>query len=427
MKERENRVLGNSPATASNESTCSGQWVKAMRAVVAGVVAVACHSNAWSFKLSPCLRVLTYQNAQMSQEPIRRLNQCDELLPEKYRLAVHEHITLQTLLKYRRGLPFEEYGQGWKFQYMVDKPWSVNGGRKHYTHGIIFGSWWNDDPLMRTWGQGQDFVSGALATWLMTQSGRSTYYGSGPFFVPAGEHLGRLSHYGRLQHLHFMTELKHGENASTADERVKATIEKALGWMEFTYRIATGAVAPSDPLTTEMEASVQLPSIAVNHGVRNPGNVKVRTLFSRRGQTDKERDAITPDVAIGSMLHVIQDSFSPSHARRVDKMIGELTYAVLADVENYAEQNADAHGSLDVYPAWLQRLVEGGGHQYANDPVLVGAWLLAAVDSNVPWRCVKQHLLATIFAREGEATETLALDPQCSVGTAGRASFSAAR
>ena len=99
------------------------------------------------------------------------------------------------------------------------------------------------------------------------------------------------------------------------------------------------------------------------------------------------------------MLHVIQDSFSPSHACRVVIVNGQRKVAALKDVLNYSEQKESDHANLDAYPSWLKRIVKGEAHTYDNDPVTVGKWLIAAVDAELDWdKDVRPYLESTVFA-----------------------------
>ena len=120
--------------------------------------------------------------------------------------------------------------------------------------------------------------------------------------------------------------------------------------------------------------------------------------------TDAERKTLTPDVALGSMFHVLQDSFSPAHTCRVEVSRQGRVLAVLKDVYNYAEQpDKKQHASLDEYPNWLKQLAQGKGHKFENDPVEVGAWLIAALDKKMKWSEVETHLKETVFASASNA------------------------
>gem|GEM_PF-5649810 len=212
-----------------------------------------------------------------------------------------------------------------------------------------------------------------------------------------------------FQHLHFMTNLRYCD--STAEQRVTATTNLALSWLKFAYRVATGdpGFEPASPLSEAIEREAGLPSVALNHCVKDRRNVKIRTIFTLHDPswTDDYRLAITPDVALGTMLHVIQDSFSPAHTCRVRKQTKDGMYAVLVDVENYNEQDKDSHGDLDNYPLWLVQQVRSGKHMFENDPINLGAWLIRAVGERLPWGQVEAHLRSTIFASDNSKKDTV--------------------
>lgn len=373
--------------------------------------ALASHSpSAMAFKLNPCLRILTFSEVGLGQRPINSWNPC-YVAPEKYQLAVHEHMTIASIDMYR-GLR-----QRWsrasgieavELNYMKEKSWAIGDGPRHETFGLVFGTWWNDDPMMYLWGQGSDFVSGVKhLRRLFSSSQRNNYEGGVEGCqVPAGQHLARSSHFAELQHLHFMTALgkEHPDQ-----ERLKGTIADGLTWIKFAYQVATNKIKPDEPLTVEDERLLKLPSIAKNLCLQNPSNVKVRSLFTRQGPVSAKyldfRNRLTRDVALGSILHILQDSFSPAHTCRIELHSNGETVAALRTVFNYNEQDHKHHASRDGYPDWLVHQVRTGSHRYSNDPVSVGAWLLGAVDRSLPWEDVQKHLESTIFllAPEGQS------------------------
>lgn len=355
--------------------------------------------HALAFKLNPCMRILTLTSDGPLQAPVNSANGCGILDPQ-LQLAVHEHLTLATIQEYGAPAKWEPVTSGdrvqQKFNYLKAQPWSVKGGVEHSTINLIKGAWWNDDPEMYLWGQKLDFIKG-LAHINEVFSNKSDTYEGGQrnCSVPANVHLAHQSHYGNLQHLHFMSTL--GSDRS-AKERVASTTKNALVWMEFAYGVATGAYAPDASFTKEDEERLGLPSLARNLCVQ-PASVKVRSIFARTGAgTIAHRNQITPDVALGSMLHVLQDSFSPAHTCRVKAQSGDKTIAALYNVYNYNDQSPDDHKKLDVFPAWFAPILAKHEHRYANDSVAVGSWLIGAVDKRLPWSEVRTHLLDTAFA-----------------------------
>lgn len=354
-------------------------------------------TSSWAFKINPCLRVLVHDGYVLDQNQIRASNFC-AYAPGSYRSeSVHEHLTNFSIDEYRGTRPRK------LFNYMGEKSWtSPPYTAEHSTSAIIFGSWWNDDPLMYSWGSGKDFRDGLFK--LKRQFGEPvrTYAGGVEgCMVPAIDHLGWNSHFGKLQHLHFMTNLE--KPAAGADqvrlqaEQLKHTVDESLLWIEFAYMVAIGKLKPTDPLTAKIESSLNLPSVAANYCLSDPSNAKIRTLFARAGLPIELRNARTHDVALGSIFHILQDSFSPGHTCRVDSKVNGVHMAVLTEVYNYNAQDHVWHGEQDSYPGWMITYAKSGEHVYTNDPIAVGAWLLEAVDKETPWAQVREHLLQTVF------------------------------
>jgi hypothetical protein len=369
-------------------------------------LALLCNAeSAWAFKLNPCLRVLVYNDGKLEADKIRTRNLCG-LAPEKLRLTVHEHMTNFAIDEYRgsgflftaaaakaTGKPKQQV-----LSYMVGPEWTKFPATiSHKTDALILGTWWNDDPLMYLWGSGGDFRHGLDELRALFREIDDDYQGGvSECWIPKAQHLAWNSHFGSLQYLHFMTN----GAEKNAEYRLDKTLEKSLSWIKFAYSVATRTTPADAPLTAETEAGLGLPSIAQNYCLRKPSNAKIRTLFARPSGDDALRDRRTPDVALGTILHIIQDSFSPAHTCRVDRMVNGERVAVLKEVFNYNEQDHDVHARHDVFPDWLLSYAKSGEHTYANDPIKVGAWLLQAVDANTPWKDVETHLKQTVFLRD---------------------------
>ncbi|WP_071872321.1 hypothetical protein [Atopomonas hussainii] len=398
------------------------QVIQGVACSIVAALALLAPCSASAFKLNPCLRVLVYDKHILEQEKIRQFNQCGRA-PEQLRHAVHEHMTNFAIDEYRGSgflinaakSPADVKSGRQVLNYMTDPSWNKSpSATVHNTHAIIFGSWWNDDPLMYTWGSGGDFVKG-LRRLKKQFDNSSTYYAGGVANcdVAANDFLGWHSHFGPLQYLHFMTNL---DNSHGDQERLDDTLNRSLIWIEFAYKVATGALPPDAPLTEQDEHHLGLPSISKNYCLSTPDNTKIRTLFARAGVPIALRDQRTPDVALGSIFHILQDSFSPSHTCRVEMRVNGQYVAALKHVYNYSEQDHKAHGRMDTYPGWLLTYAKTGEHVYANDPVVVGAWLLKAVDAKTPWIEVKEYLLRSIFVKQ---TETSANGKSSCIGSRG--------
>ncbi|HMV59455.1 MAG TPA: hypothetical protein PKD38_19840 [Nitrospira sp.] len=350
-----------------------------------------------AFQINTCLRDLTYKNGVLDAERHgnRWRNVCG-FAPERYRYrAVHEHMTAFAVSKHRGTQHWlAEPDQPGKFRYLVEHRWPKGAKQTHSTMYIIFGTWWNDDPLMLMWGEYWDLVEGMKRMERFFESPEKYPVSRGDKTLDATDSLGWHSHFGRLQHLHFMTDLP--MSPTLRQKRVRTTREKALQWMQFAYNVATRkeGFRPADKLDPTMAEELGLPSIALNHDV-NDANVKIRTLFARFDV--RNREARPPDIALGSMLHILQDSFSPAHTCRVEAIVDGKRTAILHDVYNYNAQDDKKHKELDDIPQWLLRYAKTKEHDYVNDPIVAGAWIIGAVQNGLEWNQVEKYLRSTIF------------------------------
>jgi hypothetical protein len=144
--------------------------------------------------------------------------------------------------------------------------------------------------------------------------------------------LTRRSHYGDLQFLHAMAPRRDGQAQSQKDTR------KALyTWTRAAYEVATGVIGESSKLADTSLGSV-LPGYACSGRYSyTTKSCTVQDLFDLsffwRAEQDSICDArqrelgltakqcVTRDLAIGALLHTVQDSFSSSHVERGGDMV----------------------------------------------------------------------------------------------------------
>jgi hypothetical protein len=107
------------------------------------------------------------------------------------------------------------------------------------------------------------------------------------------------SHFGDLQFIHSM--------ASQKDEPAEDTQRRMLGWAEFTWRVMRGELS----LETDMSA---VPVAPVAERFKKTA-LRVQDLFTL-GNVSLRR--YLGDVAFGSLLHMVQDSFAKGHSERRD-------------------------------------------------------------------------------------------------------------
>lgn len=188
------------------------------------------------------------------------------------------------------------------------------------------------------------------------------------------------AHFGDLQFTHAMAS-KHGETM----RQTKAGI---MMWAEFTYRVAIGEIHPRTVLS-----QVGVTGFKEVLG-RYWGDVS--TLFTYG--VPQHRDSIA-DVAFGSLLHMVQDSFSNSHVKR------EAPVGICADGDppragrvlsfnDYSSQDPDKHGEEDARGKMRAQLLE----QRRDNVVGVARHLKSLRDQRAPWESMRQYLDRCVFA-----------------------------
>jgi hypothetical protein len=194
------------------------------------------------------------------------------------------------------------------------------------------------------------------------------------------------SHFGDMQFLHAM--------APRAGESPQETREKILRWSEFAYRIARGEIGPranvhglrENARTLETETAAWIGDL-----FRGPEKQlwTVQDIFlSKPGNLRL--------VAFGSLLHLVEDSYSASHVQRVAIGVqsnGCPSYDAedeIAEFHTYAEQDTEKHALCDDAPDWLET-------PRAGSPVEVLAELVRAHEEDKDWLFVKKILEEKVF------------------------------
>jgi hypothetical protein len=120
--------------------------------------------------------------------------------------------------------------------------------------------------------------------------------------------LGARGHFGDLQFWHSMAQ----KNQSGG-----ATYDEIQMWMEFAFRASLGEFKLTDDIT-----KIPVPGLDKYFwsGARRVGD-----LLDYRYEKEK---AVTQGIALGQMLHIVQDSFSKCHAERDEegRMVRYYTY-----------------------------------------------------------------------------------------------------
>ncbi len=229
-----------------------------------------------------------------------------------------------------------------------------------FLRGVIRGIRWNDDPLS------------------YAKVNPPTFYLS---FVDSCDHpedvdpswdLLYRTHCGDMQFLHAM--------ASTPNETSETTRKKIMMWLEFSFKVASGEIDKDWRFRSLAEEYKLGPDTtqAFNELMTNNGTTRLewqsewlftldcgrwftwKGLFFRGRLTEltcadhnnKFTDQEIQDIALGSFLHLIQDSFSRSHVSR-ERSIGIESSAVsgvgrIIQFGNYLLQDHEKHGKADL-------------------------------------------------------------------------------
>lgn len=199
------------------------------------------------------------------------------------------------------------------------------------------------------------------------------------------------SHFGDLQFLHAMAS-KDGEAAATTRKRV-------LMWAEFAWSVATGKI----------ESTLLLKNVPVSGfgGFFSGSGQSVFDLYTL-GNSSLRRSI--REVAFGSLLHMVQDSFAFGHADRAPPVAGAKCAGSdyprpgqIRSFRSYTNQDHKKHGAHDS----LNSLRAGLGA--SPNVVDVGKMLLGMYDKGEPWAVVGSYL-ECVFEVENEQTPSSAGD-----------------
>lgn len=177
---------------------------------------------------------------------------------------------------------------------------------------VIRGVRWNDDPLNQL---GHGIFNGIDFGLNFAHSCKNSNR------IDSKYDLLYRTHCGDMQFLHAM--------ASNKNEKAQETLDKIMMWLEFTYKVATGEVSHnyyfrSVPLKLEEKSSILFNNLILDNNKRRLKwqaeymfTLSCNRLIKLRCKKEKNYEAkMIRDIALGSALHLIQDSYSNSHVLR---------------------------------------------------------------------------------------------------------------
>jgi hypothetical protein len=222
------------------------------------------------------------------------------------------------------------------------------------------------------------------------------------------------SHEGDLQFLHGM--------ASSLEETAKVTQGKVMLWAEFCYKVATGEI-PWDTLVEKVDVKPKQELAGSVSSIKElfpkQGKMKVVELLGAKGQEGKQR-------ALGSLLHMLQDTFCASHSERVAaKRKGEMVSRIKS-FRAYPAQESDRHALADVIAQKGTAEESLANTMGAQEAVDAGAGIVQRWNASVGWSAAwgdksgPERYLQDIFALvPEEATQIDGQQVQVGSGKAG--------
>ena len=251
--------------------------------------------------------------------------------------------------------------------------------------GVIAGIRWNDNPPSL---QVNPLFGGCLGRQMGMAEGMECWAGVLRVDRLALESLTQRekslvpvrSHFGDLQFLHAM--------AGRAGESAVETRGNILRWSEFAWRVARGEIAPRTRLSGLGEAKSLDPDTGqwIGNLFRSPGkrHWTVADMFLARSASVRQ-------MAFGSLLHLLEDSYSAAHVRRRSNRTqpnGCPSYAAgdpIVQFHTYVGQDAEKHGVCDDAPDWLEASRPGS-------PIEVLAEIVRAYEEGRDWTVVRAIL-----------------------------------
>ncbi len=196
-----------------------------------------------------------------------------------------------------------------------------------YARGTI----WNDDPRMqlmqpdkfeRDWGgnidYGHDFMNFEEEANKKLATGEK---GFGP-----GDNMLARTHFGDMQFLHGM--------ATKDKEKASETQDKMLKWAQFSTMVAQGKLS-GDTKFADLRKMKGMEDIAALFP-----DMKDQDVNSLFGVKEGSKEGAIKERAMGSLLHMVQDSYAGGHVERNDK--GEVV-----SFHSYTGQDHSKHGHSD--------------------------------------------------------------------------------
>jgi hypothetical protein len=254
---------------------------------------------------------------------------------------------------------------------------------------IITGSVWPDDPCH-------------LIARKKTNLTFGTWMGIGPY---TGNNLFYQSHFHDYQFMHSMAPSTSHPRRTGGPEDAKTTRHKIKVWAEFAFKVSDGTIY------TNMKLSDAVVFLSENARdtfslVFSPyANTTVAKFFTGWNEAPPEQ---VRQIAAGSLLHTVQDSFSDAHADRKksnDKSIRQFsdfktqisTLHKFADKVCEYQNNNECGGKADNEMLQPQRL--DAYHPISKGAQLLSCIVAGAADQKSRWEQYAENIVTDVFIR----------------------------
>jgi hypothetical protein len=265
---------------------------------------------------------------------------------------------------------------------------------------VLAGNQWNDNPPFKLAGARSDACAKCVGTtvkapyyldcWYLLFTDGEKKAAKGAYFDGRTDNviLYRV-HFGDMQFLHSM--------ASRDGEEAQVTRDNIIMWAEFTYKLAIGQLGRDVVLHQTGISGIK--KLFETHGWT------AQQLFIRGDKTFYQ-DADFKNFVFGSLLHMVQDSYSPSHAERDDPPGGKCSEVspfdkpgVILSFHSYANQDKAKHKEGDIDSALAITL-----EREPPTMVDVGKTLKGFYENKRPWEEVKPYI-ECVFAVENPSAK----------------------
>jgi hypothetical protein len=353
------------------------------------------HETASSPRTSPAKTQLRVIGPKVESGPeqggsVRKAGLAPETLSQSNALMLQRTIGNRAVT--RLAAPHLAARAGAIQRYQVQGPWNVNdpvhetitqealkkagllGANEKYTSPKVWeyirGAIWNDDPEGQLFDANKkrtdDYSSGI--TWYEKFSDAEKKAAKGKAIGPDDDLIPR-SHFGDLQFLHGM--------GSQDGEAAKMTQGHIMLWAEFTYKVAIGAIAGTTKVGSVPVAGIpelfpkqKDQTVSELFGIAKIGDVRQR--------------------ASGSLLHIIQDTYSSGHVER-EKLDGGKKGRIVSFL-SYANQDHDKHGRDDAFQGKGSDVEKLKNVPGAMDAVDKSAQILKFISEKRAWEDVQLYL-----------------------------------